>query len=204
MINSVNPISNNAVSLSYSTYSQAQSIAKQVAQVVYDSLELISGSKDQGLSVQDLENIKLKIEDASATKSSAYKLVNTLIDRFNALSSDGKNITVNDFVSSVKFSVAQSFSSSTNLYSALRPSGSSFESSLIKQYGIDNLKAFDLMQLMDTLPESAVNKMIANLSSSKNVNENPSKIKLSKEKDEIQDYRTVTKEQLKFPINIAI
>lgn len=204
MINSVNPISNNAVSLSYSTYSQAQSIAKQVAQVVYGSLEMISGSKDQGLSVQDLENIKLKIEDASATKSSAYKLVNTLIDRFNALSLDGKNITVNDFVSSVKFSVAQSFSSSTNLYNALRPSGNSFASSLVNQYGLDNLKALDLMQLMDVLPESTVNKMIANLNSSQNVNENQSKIKFSNEQDEIQDYRTVTKEQLQFPINIAI
>ncbi|MBS4759353.1 MAG: hypothetical protein KHX03_01485 [Clostridium sp.] len=205
MINSINPINNTAMASSFSIYTQAQSAAKQIAQVVYLSLEKISGSTDEGISVKDLENIKSLIENASATKSSAYSLVNTLIDRFDALSSDGQNITSDDFLTSIKFSVAQSFNSSTNIYQALHPGGNNFSSSLVKRFGIENLQTLDLIQFMDSLPESTVNKLLANLNSSENAqnakNETENSYSL---KNEIQDYRTVTKEQLKYPINIAV
>ncbi len=205
MINSINPINNTAMASSFSVYTQAQSAAKQIAQVVYLSLEKISGSTDEGISIKDLENIKSSIENASATKSSAYSLVNTMIDRFDALSSDGQNITADDFLTSIKFSVAQSFNNSTNIYQALNPGGNNFSSSLVKHFGIENLQTLDLIQFMDSLPESTVNKLLANLKSSENAqnakNETENSYNL---KDEIQDYRTVTKEQLKSPINIAV
>ena len=205
MINSINPINNTAMASSFSIYTQAQSAAKQIAQVVYLSLEEISGSTDEGISIKDLENIKSSIENASATKSSAYSLVNTMIDRFDALSSDGQNITADDFLTSIKFSVAQSFNNSTNIYQALNPGGNNFSSSLVKRFGIENLQTLDLIQFMDSLPESTVNKLLANLKSSENAqnakNETENSYNL---KNEIQDYRTVTKEQLKYPINIAV
>ncbi len=205
MINSINPINNTAMASSFSIYTQAQSAAKQIAQVVYLSLEKISGSTDEGISIKDLENIKSSIENASATKSSAYSLVNTMIDRFDALSSDGQNITADDFLTSIKFSVAQSFNNSTNIYQALNPGGNNFSSSLVKRFGIENLQTLDLIQFMDSLPESTVNKLLANLKSSENAqnakNETENSYNL---KNEIQDYRTVTKEQLKYPINIAV
>lgn len=205
MINSINPINNTAMASSFSIYTQAQSAAKQIAQVVYLSLEKISGSTDEGISIKDLENIKSSIENASATKSSAYSLVNTMIDRFDALSSDGQNITADDFLTSIKFSVAQSFNNSTNIYQALNPGGNNFSSSLVKRFGIENLQTLDLIQFMDSLPENTVNKLLANLKSSENAqnakNETENSYNL---KNEIQDYRTVTKEQLKYPINIAV
>ena len=205
MINSINPINNTAMASSFSIYTQAQSAAKQIAQVVYLSLEKISGSTDEGISIKDLANIKSSIENASATKSSAYSLVNTMIDRFDALSSDGQNITADDFLTSIKFSVAQSFNNSTNIYQALNPGGNNFSSSLVKRFGIENLQTLDLIQFMDSLPENTVNKLLANLKSSENAqnakNETENSYNL---KNEIQDYRTVTKEQLKYPINIAV
>ena len=128
-----------------------------------------------------------------------------MIDRFDALSSDGQNITADDFLTSIKFSVAQSFNNSTNIYQALNPGGNNFSSSLVKRFGIENLQTLDLIQFMDSLPESTVNKLLANLKSSENAqnakNETENSYNL---KNEIQDYRTVTKEQLKYPINIAV
>ncbi len=198
MINSINPI-NNSATAAFSAYGQAQNVAKQAAQIVFSSLETLSGSQDGAISFEELKKIKTLIEESSATKSSAYGLVNTMSARFDALSSDGKNITQDDFVSAIKFSVAQGFKQTTNLYQALRPDTSVFSQNLVKKYGMENLQVLDLIQIMDSLSGETVNKMIYNL---KNKDNNSNSQNTTK--NTIQDYKTVTKEQLKFPINIGV
>lgn len=224
MIFSINPVNNlmssNKVytSAQFSLYKDAQVSAQKVSKIVFQSIAMLTNSSDSGISMEDLQNVKQLIESKDLTKSSAYALVNTMIEKFNALSSDGQAITENDFLNTIKFAVAQDYRENTDLYSALRPKGIDFSKDLLSMFGQVNLETLDLMTLMESLSDETINKIIQNLKDKEASGENtastdktmksngPTLTKSSAVTNPSapQDYKTVTSAQLKTPINIAV
>lgn len=206
MINAVTPVNSN-VSLSYASplaaYKQAQGLAAVVSQTVFQSFTLLTGSKDSSLTKEGLNNLKTLLENENLTGGSAYKLVNTVINNFDSLSSGGEKITQSDFMDAVKFSVAQNFAQSSIL-SGLVPQGSlTVSDEIAEKFGAQNMQTLALINFIDSLPDDTVNKLSSNLSKADNAE---SKVKSDSDyaQDKTQDYTTVTSAQLKSPFSIAI
>ena len=125
MINSIDSININknthinasAVSDSsvLSAFKQMQNAMQSISQLVYQSLSLLTGANDNGLSKEGLNNLKTLLENENMTQKNAYVLVSTVLNKFGNLSSDGDYITQSDFVGAIKFSVAQTLSKSPAL-----------------------------------------------------------------------------------------
>lgn len=210
----INPVNSNTINTAdqFNLYKKAQVSAQKISKIVFQSIAMLTNSGDSGISLESLASLKKLIEDKGLTENSAYTLVNTLMDKFGALSSDGKTISEDDFLKTIKFSVAQDFSETTDLYSVLRPKGYDFSKDLISIYGQTNLETLDLMLIMDSLSDETINKIIANLNSKTE----PSKTSGATLKAEVtkstavtnpyepQDYKTITPEQLKTPISITV
>lgn len=162
----INPINSNTLSASspLAAYKQAQKNAKDIASVVYGSLEYLTGAEN-GLSLQDLKDLNQTLSNENLTQNSAYTLVNTLINNFDALSGDGESITEADFLDTIKFSVAQSFSSDSAINAILSQSGVSVAESVSAIIGSANAQTLALVQFMDSLSEETIGKILSNINS---------------------------------------
>lgn len=162
----INPINSNTLSVSspLAAYKQAQNNAKDIAAVVYGSLEYLTGAEN-GLSLQDLKDLNQTLSNENLTQNSAYTLVNTLINNFDALSGDGKAITESDFLDTIKFSVAQSFSSDSAINAILSQNGVSVAESVSAIIGNTNAQTLALVQFMDSLSDETIGKILSNINS---------------------------------------
>lgn len=191
----INPINSNTLSVSspLAAYKQAQSNAKNIASVVYRSLEKLTGASD-GISLQNLKDLSQTLSNENLTQNSAFVLVNNMIGKFDALSGDGEKISESDFLDTIKFSVAQNFSSDSAINAILANSGVSVADSVTQILGLANAQTLALVKFIDSLSDETFGKMTANINSSSE----------SKTSGNLQDYTTVTKSQLQFPIDIAV
>lgn len=162
----INPINSNTLSASspLAAYKQAQKSAKDIASVVYGSLEYLTGAEN-GLSLQGLKDLNQTLNNENLTQNSAYTLVNTLINNFDALSGDGESITETDFLDTIKFSVAQSFSSDSAINAILSQSGVSVAESVSAIIGSANAETLALVQFMDSLSDETIGKILSNINS---------------------------------------
>lgn len=210
MINAVNPINNitntnSVVPSSYSSlgaYKQAQDAMQSVGLLVYESLSMLTASSDAGITKEGLNNLKTLLENENLTDKSAYKLASTILERFTALSSDGDSITEGDFISALKFSVAQNFSKSSELNQLIKEGALNVSSEISDLYGYDTARTIAIVQFLDTLSEDTVNKIASGIKDAKA----KSTIKPDSYygNNAIQDYKTITSAQLKGPINITV
>ena len=169
---SINPISsNNILSSVIYSYKQAENIASEVSSVVYDSLVYLTESQN-GINLQSLKDLKQTLENENLTGYSAYKLVNTIINRFDALSSDGKTITENDFTGAVKFSVAQDFASNSAVGKILQKSGISVSDAIKEMFGTANSQTQAFIQLVDSLSEESLSKILQSIDPAQAKDEN--------------------------------
>ncbi len=169
---SINPISsNNILSSVIYSYKQAENIASEVSSVVYDSLVYLTESQN-GINLQSLKDLKQTLENENLTGYSAYKLVNTIINRFDALSSDGKTITENDFTGAVKFSVAQDFASNSAVGKILQKSGISVSDAIKEMFGTANSQTQAFIQLVDSLSEESLSKILQSIDRAQAKDEN--------------------------------
>lgn len=169
---SINPISsNNILSSVIYSYKQAENIASEVSSVVYDSLVYLTESQN-GINLQSLKDLKQTLENENLTGYSAYKLVNTIINRFDALSSDGKTITENDFTGAVKFSVAQDFASNSAVGKILQKSGISVSDAIKEMFGTANSQTQAFIQLVDSLSEESLSKILQSIDQAQAKDEN--------------------------------
>lgn len=168
----INPISsNNILSSVIYSYKQAENIASEVSSVVYDSLVYLTESQN-GINLQSLKDLKQTLENENLTGYSAYKLVNTIINRFDALSSDGKTITENDFTGAVKFSVAQDFASNSAVGKILQKSGISVSDAIKEMFGTANSQTQAFIQLVDSLSEESLSKILQSIDQAQAKDEN--------------------------------
>ncbi len=169
---SINPISsNNILSSVIYSYKQSENIASEVSSVVYDSLVYLTESQN-GINLQSLKDLKQTLENENLTGYSAYKLVNTIINRFDALSSDGKTITENDFTGAVKFSVAQDFASNSAVGKILQKSGISVSDAIKEMFGTANSQTQAFIQLVDSLSEESLSKILQSIDQAQAKDEN--------------------------------
>ena len=169
---SINPISsNNILSSVIYSYKQAENIASEVSSVVYDSLVYLTESQN-GINLQSLKDLKQTLENENLTGYSAYKLVNTIINRFDALSSDGKTITENDFTGAVKFSVAQDFASNSAVGKILQKSGISVSDAIKEMFGTANSQTQAFIQLVDSLSVESLSKILQSIDQAQAKDEN--------------------------------
>ena len=169
---SINPISsNNILSSVIYSYKQSENIASEVSSVVYDSLVYLTESQN-GINLQSLKDLKQTLENENLTGYSAYKLVNTIINRFDALSSDGKTITENDFTGAVKFSAAQDFASNSAVGKILQKSGISVSDAIKEMFGTANSQTQAFIQLVDSLSEESLSKILQSIDPAQAKDEN--------------------------------
>lgn len=226
--NSISSVTKNTQTL-LSKYKQSQSVARVASVVVYQSLAYLTDSYGNGISLSSLEILRQTMSNENLESTSAYELVGSMIDDFDDFSSDGEVITETDFMSIVTFADAQDViasSSYEDLNSVLKEIGSSISSSIAAQYGKNTALTLAFMNFMNSLSEENLNSLLNSTSSTTssnlvdadyNTNESDklstnSTYKTSQNAykstayatNPIQDYRTVTPEQLKSPINISV
>ena len=163
----INPISANSISASsvISSYKQSVNKAAEVSSVVYESLEYLTGANNN-LTLQNLKDLKQTLENENLTGYSAYDLVNTVISRFDSLSSDGKVITQSDFTGAVSFSVAQQFSSNSAVSVILQKSGVSVSDAVRQMFDDANAQTLAFIQLVDSLSDESFSKLMDAIDSS--------------------------------------
>ena len=204
MINAVNTINNNTkltMASPLAVYKQAQNLTAVLSSLVYQSISILSGGDENGVTRQQLTDFITVLENENLSKTNAYKLVNTMVDKFDVLSSNGKTITEADFLAVMKFSVAQSFSQSGLLNSLIKDGSLSISGSLLSQFGADNANTLALMSFLDELSEDTVAKVAYGMKNAKARASADHRIYAS---SDFQDYTTVTKQQVTLPINIAV
>lgn len=229
MIFAINPINNNdalssvtkATNALLEKYNKSQSDSRVASVVVFQSLSYLSGSSQAGLTMESLTNLKQTMENQNLKSTSAFQTVDNLIENFDMFSSDGRTITESDFMNVISFADAKNVlnnASYEDLNSVLKQIGSDISSSVASQFGMDTALTIAFMNFMNNLSDENLNSLIAssksNTSSSNTENSNAQssadttyapKAKTSPyATNPIQDYRTVTKAQLKSPINIAV
>lgn len=165
----INPISSNNSSIVslVSAYKQTAANALEVSSVVYESLEYLTGLKNS-VTLQSLKDLKQTLENENLTGYSAYRLVDTIINRFDALSSDGKTITKSDFTGAVSFSVAQTFSSNSAVGVILKKSGISVSDAVKQLFGSQNAQTQAFIQFVDSMTDNTLSKLTSSIESSQN------------------------------------
>lgn len=231
MIFAINPINNNdslssvtkATKALMDKYNQSQSDSRVASVVVYQSLAYLSNSNETGLTMSSLTNLKQAMDNQNLSSTNAYSVVGNLIDNFDLFSSDGKSISESDFMNVISFADAKDVLNSAsyeNLDSVLKQIGSSISASVASQFGTDTALTIAFMAFMNSLSEENLNSVIASLKDSSSsdtktttdtaTSDTSTAVKSNTARtspyatNPIQDYRTVTKSQLKSPINIAI
>ena len=203
-INKRNTINASAVSgnSALSVFKQVQNAMQSVAQLVYQSLSMLTASNENGISKEGLNNFKTLLENENMTQKNAYTLVNTVLNKFSNLSSDGNNITRSDFVGAVKFSVADMLSKSSELSRLIKDGKISISSEIAELYGTETAQTIAIAQFIDNLSDETVSEIIDN------IEKTPSKSTIKPDsyygEDKIQDFRMITPEQLQGPISIYI
>ena len=212
MINSIDSININkrttinasAVSDSstMSIFKQVQNAMQSVAQLVFQSLSMLTSANENGLSKEGLNNFKTLLENENLTQKNAYALVNTVLNKFGSLSSDGDYITQSDFVGAIKFSIAQTLAKRPELSRLISEGKLNISSEIAEMYGMETAQTIAIVQFIDSLSDETVEEII------ENIEKKPAKSTIKPDsyygEDKRQDVTTVTPEQLKGPINIYI
>ena len=203
-INQRNTINFSAVSgdSAVSVFKQAQNAMQSIAQLVYQSLSMLTASSSDGISKEGLNNFKTLLENENMTQRNAYALAVTMLDRFNNLSADGDFITQEDFVTAVKFSVAQSLSKSSAISGLIQEGKLNISSEIADMYGMETAQTIAIVQFIDSLSDETVGSIIESIEKS----ETKSTIKPESYygEDKIQDFTTVTPQQLLGPFSIYV
>ena len=203
-INQRNNINLSAVSSDsvVSVFKQAQNAMQSIAQLVYQSLSMLTASSSDGISREGLNNFKTLLENENMTQKNAYALAVTMLDRFNNLSADGDYITQEDFVTAVKFSVAQSLSKSSAISGLIQEGKLNISSEIADMYGMETAQTIAIVQFIDSLSDETVGSIIESIEKS----ETKSTIKPESYygEDKIQDFTTVTPQQLLGPFSIYV
>ena len=203
-INQRNTINFSAVSGDsvVSVFKQAQNAMQSIAQLVYQSLSMLTASSSDGISKEGLNNFKTLLENENMTQKNAYALAVTMLDRFNNLSADGDYITQEDFVTAVKFSVAQSLSKSSAISGLIQEGKLNISSEIADMYGMETAQTIAIVQFIDSLSDETVGSIIESIEKS----EAKSTIKPESYygEDKIQDFTTVTPQQLLGSISIYV
>ena len=136
------------------------------------------------------------------TQKNAYALVNTVLNKFGSLSSDGDYITQSDFVGAIKFSIAQTLAKRPELSRLISEGKLNISSEIAEMYGMETAQTIAIVQFIDSLSDETVEEII------ENIEKKPAKSTIKPDsyygEDKRQDVTTVTPEQLKGPINIYI
>ena len=203
-INQRNTINFSAVSGDsvVSVFKQAQNAMQSIAQLVYQSLAMHTASSSDGISKEGLNNFKTLLENENMTQRNAYALAVTMLDRFNNLSADGDFITQEDFVTAVKFSVAQSLSKSSAISGLIQEGKLNISSEIADMYGMETAQTIAIVQFIDSLSDETIGSIIESIEKS----ETKSTIKPESYygEDKIQDFTTVTPQQLLGPFSIYV
>lgn len=203
-INQRNTINFSAVSGDsvVSVFKQAQNAMQSIAQLVYQSLSMLTASSSDGISKEGLNNFKTLLENENMTQRNAYALAVTMLDRFNNLSADGDFITQEDFVTAVKFSVAQSLSKSSAISGLIQEGKLNISSEIADMYGMETAQTIAIVQFIDSLSDETIGSIIESIEKS----ETKSTIKPESYygEDKIQDFTTVTPQQLLGPFSIYV
>lgn len=169
MIYATNPISNiqglgtNAVSSSVlSLYKTVRNYAKTLSEIVFQSVSMLSNSDGNGITLENLHNLKQRLEKEGYTNSSAYELVETLTDSFEMMSSDGKKISFEDFSSIIMFSSASEFANDSLISQLIKDGRLNVSNDIKSLYGskIAQLTAF--VQLMENLSDHGLYSFAVN------------------------------------------
>ncbi len=203
-INQRNTINFSAVSGDsvVSVFKQAQNAMQSIAQLIYQSLSMLTASSSDGISKEGLNNFKTLLENENMTQRNAYALAVTMLDRFNNLSADGDFITQEDFVTAVKFSVAQSLSKSSAISGLIQEGKLNISSEIADMYGMETAQTIAIVQFIDSLSDETIGSIIESIEKS----ETKSTIKPESYygEDKIQDFTTVTPQQLLGPFSIYV
>lgn len=203
-INQRNTINFSAVSGDsvVSVFKQAQNAMQSIAQLGYQSLAMLTASSSDGISKEGLNNFKTLLENENMTQRNAYALAVTMLDRFNNLSADGDFITQEDFVTAVKFSVAQSLSKSSAISGLIQEGKLNISSEIADMYGMETAQTIAIVQFIDSLSDETIGSIIESIEKS----ETKSTIKPESYygEDKIQDFTTVTPQQLLGPFSIYV
>ena len=159
-INNRNNISISPKNTQTNSVRQTQNAVKSVTQLVYESLSMLTVASEKGLSKEGLTNFKQLLENENMTDKNAYKLVGTLLDRFNALSSDGDYITSSDLTTAVTYSVSQSLSNSNVMNSLIQDGKLKISSEIADLYGMETAKTIAIVQFLDSLSDETVSKLL--------------------------------------------
>ncbi len=159
-INNRNNISISPKNTQTNSVRQTQNAVKSVTQLVYESLSMLTVASEKGLSKEGLTNFKQLLENENMTDKNAYKLVGTLLDRFNALSSDGDYITSSDLTTAVTYSVSQSLSNSNVMNSLIQDGKLKISSEIADLYGMETAKTIAIAQFLDSLSDETVSKLL--------------------------------------------
>ena len=203
-INQRNNINLSAVSSDsvVSVFKQAQNAMQSIAQLVYQSLSMLTASASDGISREGLNNFKTLLENENMTQKNAYALAVTMLDRFNNLSADGDYITQEDFVTAVKFSVAQSLSKSSAISGLIQEGKLNISSEIADMYGMETAQTIAIVQFIDSLSDETVDSII------KSIEKSEAKSTIKPEsyygEDKTQDFTTVTPQQLLGSISIYV
>lgn len=172
MIYATNPISNiqgsgtNAVSPSVlSLYKTVRNYAKTLSEIVFQSVSLLTNSDGNGITLENLHNLKQRLEKEGYTNSSAYELVETMTDSFEMMSSDGKKISFDDFSSIIMFSSASEFANDSLISQLIKDGRLNVSNDIKSLYGskIAQLTAF--VQLMENLSDHGLYSFAVNAKS---------------------------------------
>ena len=208
MINSVSSINNitasNSISTvsSFSVYKQAQDAMSSVAQLVFQSLSMLTASSS-GISKTALPNFKTLLDNENMTDRNAYKLTGTILNRFSDLSSDGDVITEDDFTAAVKYSFAQNLTQTSDLNRLINEGKLNISSDIADLYGYETAQTIAIVQFLDTLSEETLGSLMSEIKNA----QAKSSVKPDSyygNTNNIQDYKTVTADQLRGRINIAV
>lgn len=159
-INNRNNISISPKNTQTNSVRQTQNAVKSVTQLVYESLSMLTVASEKGLSKEGLTNFKQLLENENMTDKNAYKLVGTLLDRFNALSSDGDYITSSDLTTAVTYSVSQSLLNSNVMNSLIQDGKLKISSEIADLYGMETAKTIAIAQFLDSLSDETVSKLL--------------------------------------------
>lgn len=159
-INNRNNISISPKNTQTNSVRQTQNAVKSVTQLVYESLSMLTVASEKGLSKEGLTNFKQLLENENMTDKNAYKLVGTLLDRFNALSSDGDYITSSDLTTAVTYSVSQSLSNNNVMNSLIQDGKLKISSEIADLYGMETAKTIAIAQFLDSLSDETVSKLL--------------------------------------------
>ncbi len=185
-----------------SAIKQAQNAMQGISQLVYQSLSMLTASTSEGISKEGLNNFKTLLENENMTQKNVYALTATLLDKFNNLSADGNYITQEDFVTAVKFSVAQSLSKNFAISALIQEGKLNISSEIAEMYGTETAQTIAIVQFIDNLSDETVSEIIDS------IEKTPSKSTIKPDsyygEDKIQDYRMITPGQLQGPISIYI